>query len=345
MTDNGSFDTIFVSKCRTMNELRLIGLAIALSEHGHFRRAADALNLSQPSLSRGIAELERSLGVSLFDRTTKGVVPTAFGRVLIDRGQAVLRDAARLRQEIDLLAGLETGALSVAAAPFPGESTVAVALGQLALRYPRLRMKLIVADPDKVIAHVLSGEIDIGVASVFGYENDRHLTIEAVLPVPVFLACRSGHLLTQEIAPTLKQVFSYPFAGPPLRGVHAEVAAAAASPVDRAPLQGSGIAESVAAIDARGATFTPQISVSSMQAARLIALNSDAVFAAPASFLADDVAAARLVRLNVDVPEMKTSHGISRTADRSLSPAERVFIDLLRQVEAKAHQSGAAPFS
>jgi len=327
-----------------MNDLRLIGLAIALSEHGNFRRAADALNLSQPSLSRGIAELERSLGVSLFDRTTKGVVPTAFGRVLLDRGEAVLRDAARLRREIDLLAGLETGSLSVAAAPFPGESTVAMALGQLALRFPKLRMKLIVADPDKVIADVLSGEIDIGIASVFGYENDRQLTIEAVLPVPVFLACRPGHPLTREIALTLKQVLSYPFAGPPLRGVHAEIAAAATDPVDRSSRQAARVSESVAAIDARGATFTPQVSVSSMQAARLIALNSNAVFAAPASFLADDLAAGRLVRLNVDVPEMKTSHGIIRIADRSLSPAERVFIKLLREVEAQAHQSGDAPF-
>jgi DNA-binding transcriptional LysR family regulator len=129
-----------------------------------------------------------------------------------------------------------------------------------------------------------------------------------------------------------------------MRGVHAEIAAAAANPDDRATRRESRVPQSVAAIDARGATFTPQISVSSMEAARLIALNSDTVFAAPASFLADDLAVARLVRLNVDVPEMKTSHGIIRTADRSLSPAERVFIELLREVEAQAHQSGAAPF-
>jgi DNA-binding transcriptional LysR family regulator len=257
----------------------------------------------------------------------------------------VLRDAARLRREIDLLAGLETGSLSVAAAPFPGESTVAVALGQLALQFPKLRMKLIVADPDKVIADVLSGEIDIGVASVFGYENDRQLTIEAVLPVPVFLACRPGHPLTRAIAPTLKQALSYPFAGPPLRGVHAEIAAAAANSDDRASRRVSSVSQSLASTDARGVIFTPQISVSSLEAARLIALNSDAVFAAPASFLAGDLAAARLVRLNVDVPEMKTSHGIIRIADRSLSPAERVFIELLREVEAQAHQSGALPLS
>ena len=88
-----------------MNDLRLIGLAVALSEHGNVRRAADALSLSQPSLSRGIAELERSFGVPLFDRTRKGVVPTAFGRVLLDKGSALPLLALDQQQEaLDLCA-------------------------------------------------------------------------------------------------------------------------------------------------------------------------------------------------------------------------------------------------
>jgi len=105
-----------VSRCLTRIDFRLIGLEIALSEQGRFRAAADAGNLSQPRLSRGIAQHERSLGVSLFDRTTKGVVPAALGRMLMDRIEAVLRDSACLRRELDLLAGLETGAVSLAAA-------------------------------------------------------------------------------------------------------------------------------------------------------------------------------------------------------------------------------------
>ncbi len=90
-------------------ELRLIRYAVALGEHGNYARAAEALKITQPSLSRSIASLEAELGVPLFDRGPKGAVPTAFGRVLIDCGDDVMQREAHLRREIALLAGLEQG--------------------------------------------------------------------------------------------------------------------------------------------------------------------------------------------------------------------------------------------
>ena len=74
-----------------MNDLRLIRLAIALGRHGNFARAAEEMSISQPSLTRGIAALECALGVPLFDRTRKGAIPTVFGRVLLERGESMLR--------------------------------------------------------------------------------------------------------------------------------------------------------------------------------------------------------------------------------------------------------------
>lgn len=76
-------------------ELRLLRHALALARHGNFARAAGALNLTQPSMSRSIAALESLLGVPLFDRTNKGITPTAFGRILLECGEAVLQREAR----------------------------------------------------------------------------------------------------------------------------------------------------------------------------------------------------------------------------------------------------------
>ncbi len=111
-------------------ELRLIRYAVALGEHGNYARAAEALKITQPSLSRSIASLEAELGVPLFDRGPKGAVPTAFGRVLIDCGDDVMQREAHLRREIALLAGLEQGSLSVGAGPFLAESSAARATAQ-----------------------------------------------------------------------------------------------------------------------------------------------------------------------------------------------------------------------
>jgi hypothetical protein len=113
-------------------ELRLIRHAIAVGQHGNFARAAEALHLTQPSLSRSIASLEDQLGVPLFDRTPKGVTPTPFGRVLLERGETVLRREADLRREIALLAGLETGSLVISAAPYMDEVLIARAIGRMA---------------------------------------------------------------------------------------------------------------------------------------------------------------------------------------------------------------------
>ncbi len=69
---------------------------LALARHRNFARAADQLHLSQPTLSRSIARLEETLGVALFDRTREGVIPTEYGRVVIERGQDILRRGQEL---------------------------------------------------------------------------------------------------------------------------------------------------------------------------------------------------------------------------------------------------------
>ena len=181
-----------------MNELRLIRQAIELGRHGNFARAAEELGLSQPSVTRGIAALERSLGVRLFDRTRKGVIPTAFGRVLLERGEAVLRSEANLRREIELLAGLEEGSLAIGAGPYPAEISVATAVARVASAHPRLRIRCTTADPDQVVRDVLAERIDVGIAGVAELEKDARLVVEPLPPLRVFLACRPGHPLAKE---------------------------------------------------------------------------------------------------------------------------------------------------
>ena len=102
-----------------MFELRLLRHALALARYRNFARAAEALHLTQPSLSRSIAVLEKDLGVRLFDRSKSGVRPTAYGELLLQRGAALVGGEDELRREIQLLAGLETGTLCIGAGPYP----------------------------------------------------------------------------------------------------------------------------------------------------------------------------------------------------------------------------------
>ena len=309
-----------------MNDLRLIRLAIALGRHGNFARAAEEMNTSQPNLTRGIAALERSLGVPLFDRTRKGAIPTVFGRVLLERGESMLRDDADLRREIQLLAGLEAGSVAIGAGAFAGEISVPKAIARVVRAYPRLRIRFIVADPDQVVQDVLAGRIDVGVASTVGLESDVRLVVETLPPLRVYLACRPDHPLARETRPSLARALEFPLATTQLRGAQAALASRAGATKAR-----------------QGIAFDPQILVNSLSHARLIAQDSDALFPATAALLAEDVAAGRLVRLDCRVPEMRTTYGILYLRGRTLAPAAKMFIETLRAVEAEAKQSEVEP--
>jgi DNA-binding transcriptional LysR family regulator len=308
-----------------VNELRLIRLAIALGKHGNFARAAESLNLTQPSLTRGIAELERTLGVPLFDRTRKGAIPTEFGRVLLERGGAVLASEASLRREIQLLAGLESGSLVVAAGPLASETSVAAAIARTLRAHPRLRVQCHTTDPELVVRDVLAERVDVGVAQVSEFEHDRRLVVERMSSLRVHVACRPGHPLTRVARLSFAQLLEYPLATNVLRG------APAAAVVRRDGTRVTG--------DAGAPEFIPQVVVNAPAVARLIARDSDALATGTASMLADDVAAGHLVILEVDAPVLRMTHGVMFLRGRTLAPAARAFIDALRAVEAEMRQA------
>ena len=80
-------------------DLRLVGYFVVVAEHRHFGRAATALRVSQPSLSRQIRRLEQQLGVRLLDRTPQGTRVTEAGAVFLPRAKALLRAAAQARAQ------------------------------------------------------------------------------------------------------------------------------------------------------------------------------------------------------------------------------------------------------
>lgn len=311
-----------------MIENRLIGHALALAQHRNFARAAKSLSITQPSLSRSIAALERSLGVPLFDRSNKGVTPTPYGRVLIEHGDAVLKRETVLRKEIRLLAGMEEGTLSVSAGPYLAETSVAIAIGRLAHAHPRLKIRFTSADPAEVVKAVLAERIDVGVGGTGGLDKEVRLVVE---PLPVqraYLACRPGHPLTKEPSPSIARALEFPLVTTLLRGAHAVLAS------NRGNSKTSGASEV--------GDFTPQILVDSVILARLIARESDALVPGTAAMLAEDVDAGRLIRLECDAPAMRTDPGVFYLRNRTLAPAALEFIKNLHAVEGEFQRAAAA---
>lgn len=121
----------------TLQELRYL---VALVDHGHFGRAADACHISQPTLSTQIKKLEDQLGVTLFERTNKSVHVTAAGEEIVARARQMLADAEAILEAGRREAGPLAGVFSLGLIPTLGPYMLPWLVPALKDSYPKLRL-------------------------------------------------------------------------------------------------------------------------------------------------------------------------------------------------------------
>src|SRR5690606_30599994 len=108
----------------------------------HFARAAAAVHLSQPALSRSIQALEGQLGCTLVDRHSRGVSLTAHGRLVLEHARRLLAGSLALSNAVNQLGNLEAGELRLGVGLYPITVQILQILGQLLQRYNGVQVKL-----------------------------------------------------------------------------------------------------------------------------------------------------------------------------------------------------------
>src|SRR5689334_11754085 len=132
-------------------DVRRLVLLAAIAEHGSVTRAAAALNLSQPALSRQLASLEREAGVRLLLRRPGGMIPTEAGEALIRRGEAIAAHAAAARQEVERRRSATAGQLRLAAFPTAAATLALDALIALRESHPAVTVTVEERDRDAAL--------------------------------------------------------------------------------------------------------------------------------------------------------------------------------------------------
>ncbi len=199
-----------------MLDMRRLRHALALAEHRNFARAAVALHITQPALSRSILGLEEELGVRLFDRSPRNIEPTAFGELVLRHARGLELSARDLERELHLAKGMEIGELNVGAGPYGAASMIGTPIGRMSKLHPRLRSKVLIAPWLELPARIRAREVDLVVSDVSELSGQDDLEITPLTPHRGFVVCRPDHPLTGQKNVTVEQAFRFPLAGPNL---------------------------------------------------------------------------------------------------------------------------------
>lgn len=292
---------------------------LTLVEYAHFGRAAAALNISQPALTKSIQGLETELGVTLLDRKHGGVVLTVFGDLVVKRSKTWLTAEEDLRREIAMLAASDIGSLKVALGPYPSITSGFPAAARLLARHPTIRISVGVAGWREVADQVSTLAVDLGIAELSSLHGYEQFARESIGRHRGHFFCRPGHPLLGRGPVTLQQLLDYPWVSsrlPPRIASNMQQKLGAAGRID--PLTGD---------------FVPAIEVDVPLELSRFLVDSDAVTVTILAAMQQELRTGKVALLpTVNLP-IGTDYGFIYLKDRSLPPAALAYMDEVRSIE------------
>ena len=172
-------------------KINQIEIFCKIIELGSFSKAADALHLTQPTLTEHIKSLEDYLGAILIDRLGREIIPTKAGEIFHEYAQKILKLKGEAEQRIKSLEGELKGGLAVGASTIPGEYILPHLMKGFRDNFPDIFITLEISDTKKVIEDILNNRIELGVVGAImesaKLEYHRFVKDELLLVVsPVF---------------------------------------------------------------------------------------------------------------------------------------------------------------
>ncbi|HSW06516.1 LysR family transcriptional regulator [Aquabacterium sp.] len=140
---------------------RQLNAFLAIVDHGSLGRAAEALHITQPALSRTIKRLEGQLGAALFDRYSKGMALSAIGHALLPHARLLQRETAHAEEEIRAMRGLAKGTIRVGAIGSVASLALPLAIGRVLQQWPQLQVQVLEGVWDRLADALVRHEIDL----------------------------------------------------------------------------------------------------------------------------------------------------------------------------------------
>ena len=190
MSSTGPLDERVIRRLK-LRELRIF---TAVAEARSMGKAATQLALSQPAVSKAIAQMEHTLGVPLLDRTTQGVEPTLYGGALLKWAVAVFDDLRQGVREIEFLADPSGGEVRIGSTEIMNTGLLPFLIDRLSLQHPRLVFTVRLAPAISLQYHDLRGRhIDLIFGRTMLPIEDEDIQTEVLFDDPLVIVAAAGN--------------------------------------------------------------------------------------------------------------------------------------------------------
>lgn len=181
---------------------------ISVADTGSFTGAGEQLFLTQPAISKRIAQLEEQLGARLFDRIGRQIHLTEAGQALLPRARAVLREMEDISRSITNLSGRVAGKLRIGTSHHIGLHRLPPILRQFSRQYPDVQLDIHFIDSEEAWEGVLHGDLELGVVTL-PPQPDPRVQQTVIWNDPLVFMAAPEHPLAQEKKVTLAMLTGY----------------------------------------------------------------------------------------------------------------------------------------
>lgn len=184
-------------RLRTRLKLRQLSTLLAIAEAVSLRGAALSLGVSQPAVSKALRDLEGTVGRALFSRTSRGLVPTAHGVVMIDHARRMGRDVEALERSLEAVDRGSSGHLRLGAIPYVSSDWLRRVTTRMVSEEPRIELQLSEGATDRLLAALRAHELDCIVGRITPGNAGRDLVWRPLFEQTLRIVARAGHRLAR----------------------------------------------------------------------------------------------------------------------------------------------------
>lgn len=309
-----------LDRALTRLRFRQLRLLVTVADMGNIQKAAQAIHISQPAATKMIKDLELDFEVPLFERTNRGVVPTAFGEALVRHGKLIFAQLSNAAQELEDISEGSSGRVVIGTLLAASSQLLPRAVEQMIEARPNVALKIIEGTNEVLMPALRAGEIDMVVGRLPTLRHRSELVQERLFDGQIIAVAGPQHPLAQARSLGFEALAASDWIVPPPE---------------------TSLRRQIDAFFQQKTPYPPRIAVESISylTNRALLQNHDFVGLMPAPVAAQDIENGTLVALDWDVPFGDGPVGVSYRQDGEQSPAGTVFLDILRSIGRQIDQT------